>query len=44
MKKPNHFKNLSNIIQYALGDLLQSLWKFVIRRQNRFSMFEKRAL
>gem|GEM_PF-6811196 len=40
MRKPNHLNNLKNILHYAFDDLIQSLWKFIVRRQNRFRLFE----
>lgn len=40
VKKQNHFKNLTNIIHHAFDDLTESIWKFVMRRQNRFKYFE----
>ncbi len=40
MKSPNHTVNIINIIHYALDDLIYSIWKFVMKRQNRFRYFE----
>lgn len=40
MRKPNHISNLKNIIHYAFDDLFESIWRFTVRRQNRFKLFE----
>ncbi len=36
MKKQDNWANIKNIIHYAFDDLLNSMWKFLLRRQNRF--------
>ena len=40
MGRASHVKNLKNIIHHAFDGLFQSMWKFVVRRQNRFRLFE----
>ncbi len=41
MRKPDHVNNLKNILHYAFEDLINSVWKFVMKRQNRFKYFEQ---
>lgn len=33
-------KNLLNVIEYAFHDISNSIWKFLMRRQDRFKYFK----
>ncbi len=36
MRKQDNWENIKNIVHYALDDLVTGMWKFLLRRQNRF--------
>ncbi len=35
-KKRDNWLNFKNIMHYAFDDIWTSMWKFLLRRQNRF--------